>query len=93
MREAAMRRFLRGRNPLSSLFAPSRREQHLVRYVVREHARGRSLGEVLGDAYVRNRTSPDERARLLDRPELVAAIGAQAVDELKHAAAVVGDAR
>lgn len=47
----------------------------MVAYVVREHQRGRSLAEILEDPYVRNRTSEQERARLLDHPELIRAIG------------------
>ena len=32
----------------------------------------------------RNRSTPDERARLLERPEIVEAIGEQTVAELKR---------
>lgn len=78
---------LKARNPFASLFVSTRREQYLARYVLREYARGRSLDDVLDDAYVRNRSTPDERARLLERPELVAAIGEQAVADLKRALA------
>jgi hypothetical protein len=74
-------RFLR--NPFAALFARSKREQHLVRYVIRECSRGRSLNEVLDDAYVRNRASDQERARLLDQPELVTALGTHAIEELR----------
>lgn len=73
----------RWRNPFSFLFARSRRDDYLARYVVRECASGRPLAEVLEDAYLRNRSSAEERARLLDRPELVAALGAHALDELR----------
>lgn len=61
------------------LFGASRRESYLAEYVLREHARGRALRDVLDDPYVRNRATHPERMRLLDRPELVAAIGEQAV--------------
>ena len=73
------------RRVLGSLFAPSKREHHLVRYVLREHSRGRPLADVLDDAYVRNRSTPEERARLLEQPEVVAALGRQAVEELRPA--------
>jgi hypothetical protein len=72
------------RNPFSFLFAPSKREQHLAQYVVRECARGRSLDDVLSDPFIRNRSTADERARLLERPEIVAAIGENAVAEMKR---------
>ena len=65
------------RNPLAMLFGRSRREQYLEQYVVREHARGRRLEEILDDPFVRNRTTEAERARLLDQPEIVAAVGRQ----------------
>jgi hypothetical protein len=74
-------------NPFSSLFAPSRRDQYLAEYVIREHGRGRALEDVLADPYVRNRTTPEQRARLLDRPDLVEAIGDHTVDELKRSLA------
>ena len=77
----------RFRNPFGGLFGRSKREQYLEQYVLREHARGRSLEEILNDHYVRNRTTAAHRARLLDRPEIVAAIGRQAVEELKLATA------
>jgi hypothetical protein len=77
------------RNPFASLFARSRREEYLSRYVLREYAGGRSLQEVLDDAYVRNWSTPEERARLLERPEVVAAIGERAVADLREALAGV----
>jgi hypothetical protein len=67
------------RNPFSFLFARSKREDYLAQYVIREHARGRPLTEILEDPYVRNRSTPEQRARLLERPEVVAALGAGAV--------------
>jgi len=73
------------RNPFSFLFVSSRREQYLAHYVVREAGRGRSLEEVLADPYIRNRSTPEERARLLERPEVVAAIGDRTVADLKRA--------
>ena len=80
-----MRLWLKGKGPLSFLFASTSREQYLVRYVLREHARGRVLADILDDAYLRNRTTPSDRARLLERPEVVAALGANSVSELRLA--------
>jgi hypothetical protein len=65
---------IRFRDPFAFAFGRSRREQYLEQYVVREHARGRPLEEILSDPYVRNRTTTVERARLLDSPEVVAAV-------------------
>lgn len=77
-------RLLKRRSPLSFLFVSSARERYLAEYVLRECARGRSLEDVLADPYVRNRSTPEERGRLLDRPEVVEAIGEQAVAEMKR---------
>ena len=78
-----MKGWLRRRNPFAFVFASSRREHYLVQYVLREHRRGRALHEVLEDSYLRSRSTPEERARLLDQPELVAALGERAVDDLR----------
>lgn len=63
------------RNPFSFLFARSSGEDRVVTYLIREHERGRPLAEILEDPYVRNRCTPQERERLLDRPELIRAVG------------------
>ena len=84
-----MRIEFKGKNPFAFLFVRSRREEYLSRYVLREYARGRSLQDVLKDPYVRNRSTPEERRRLLERPDMVAAIGEQTVADLKLALAGV----
>ena len=63
------------RNPFSFLFARSSQEDRLAAYVIREHARGRTLEDILDDPYVRNRCTREETARLLDRPEVIHALG------------------
>jgi hypothetical protein len=68
------------RNPFSFLFATSKREQYLAQYVIRECRRGRALEDVLDDPYVTNRSTAEQRARLLERPEVIAAIGGQSVE-------------
>jgi hypothetical protein len=69
------------RNPFSFLFARSSQEERLSAYVIREHERGRPLTEILEDPYVRNRATPQELARLLDRPEVIRALGESAIVE------------
>jgi hypothetical protein len=65
------------RNVFSFLFQRSTSEEQVAQYVLREHARGRALDEILGDHYVVNRLkSPEQRSRLLDRPEIIHAFGA-----------------
>jgi hypothetical protein len=63
------------RNPFSFLFTHSSQEDRVAAYLIREHERGRSLSEILEDAYVKNRCTPAEVERLLDRPELIRALG------------------
>jgi hypothetical protein len=67
------------RNPFSFLFTRSSKEERIGAYVVREHERGRPLAEILEDPYIRNRCTPQELARLLDRPEIIRALGEGAV--------------
>jgi hypothetical protein len=63
------------RSPFSFLGARSSQEERVAAYVIREHERGRTLAEILDDPYVRNRCSQAEVARVLDRPDVLKAIG------------------
>jgi hypothetical protein len=63
------------RKVFSFVFAQSSREERVAAYLLREHARGRRASEILEDPYVRNRLSPDQQGRLLERPEIVHALG------------------
>jgi hypothetical protein len=72
----------------SFLFQRSTSEDRVAQYVVREHDRGRSLHDILEDKYVVNRLqSPQQRAALLDRPEVVHAVGADKTNAAKSALA------
>jgi hypothetical protein len=73
----------RRKNPFKFLFAATKREQYLERYVLREHRKGRTLVEIFEDPYVRAWSTPAERARLLERPEVVAAVGEHTLADLK----------
>ena len=53
--------------------------------MIREHDRGRDLAEILEDRYVQNRLSPQQRARLLDRPEIIKAIGNDTIQQARQA--------
>ncbi len=72
------------RNPFTFLFTRSPTEDRISAYVIREHERGRSLSEILDDPYIRNRTTPQERERLLDRPEIIRAVGDSTVAETRR---------
>jgi hypothetical protein len=79
----ALARFFRGL--FSFLGARSSQEERVAAYVIREHDRGRSLEDILDDPYVRNRCSPNELARLLDRPDVIRAIGDDTAEAAKAA--------
>jgi len=55
----------------------------VARYVIREHDRGRALDEIMEDRYVQNRLSPEQQARLLDRPEIIEAISGDMLEAAK----------
>ena len=77
------------RNPFSFLFARSSAEERVAAYIIREHERGRSLQEILDDPYVRNRLTPEQRARLLDRPDIIRAIGQDTVASARDSLPIV----
>jgi hypothetical protein len=73
------------RSPFSFLFARSQKEEKMAEYVIREHHRGRPLSEILEDPHLRNNLNEQQIKRLLDRPELVHAIGSDIVaDQLSQ---------
>ena len=72
------------RNPFSLFSAQSAQQNRIVTYIVREHGRGRALAEILEDPYIRNRLTPQERDRLLDRPELIHALGSDTVSSARE---------
>jgi hypothetical protein len=67
----------------SFLFSRGSAEEHVARYVVREHDRGRSLSETLEDKYVQNRLTPEQQRRLLDRPEIIEAFSHDMLESAK----------
>lgn len=71
------------KNTFSFLFSRGSAEEHVARYVVREHQRGRSLNEILEDRYVQNRVSPEQQRRMLDRPEVIEAFGGDTLEAAK----------
>jgi hypothetical protein len=69
------------RNPFSFLFASKSGEERVAAYIVREHKRGRTLSDILDDPYVRNRCSDRELGRILERPDVIHALGDDIVAE------------
>jgi len=74
------------RNPFSFLFESKSSEERVAAYVVREHDRGRTLEDILDDPYVVNRVSEDGARRVLERPEVVKALG----DDIAEARRIAG---
>ncbi|MDX6630691.1 MAG: hypothetical protein QOH00_2937 [Gaiellales bacterium] len=44
---------------------------------------GRPLAEVMADPYITNRAGQVDTRRLLDRPEVIAAVGDDVLDDLR----------
>jgi hypothetical protein len=71
------------RGSFSFLGSRSQNEERIAQYVIREHHRGRPLAEILDDSYVTNRCSGQQIQRLLDRPEVVHAVGDDLIAETR----------
>jgi hypothetical protein len=67
----------------SFLWSRSQSEERVAQYVIREHHRGRPLHDILEDHYVTNRLSAEQIKRLLDRPDVLHALGADLVEHTK----------
>ena len=79
------------KNLFSFLFQRSTAEERVAAYVIREHDRGRALSEILEDRYVKNRLSAQQQARLLDRPEVIHAIGGDMIEAARAGVAAARD--
>ena len=73
------------RNPFSFLFTTRSAEERASAYIVREHDRGRTLADILDDPYVRNRLSEQDIGRVLERPEVVRALGHDTIEAQRKA--------
>jgi hypothetical protein len=58
-------------------------EDAMVRYVIREVTADRPLAEVMKDPYITNRASSVDARRLLDRPEIIEAVGDDVAEDLR----------
>jgi hypothetical protein len=63
------------------------KEEALAAYIIREHRQGRPLEEILEDAYLKNRASDEQRLRLLERPEVIRAVGEDTAAMVRERAA------
>ncbi len=66
---------LRGKSESTQATRAPGKEDALAAYIVREHRLGRSLDEILDDPYLKNRATEEQRRRLLERPEVIRAVG------------------
>ena len=66
------------------LLPKSRKEELVAEHVIREHHRGRSLPEILKDPYVTNQLEPDKIDRVLERHDVIEAIGQDMVDATRR---------
>ncbi|MGI9659028.1 MAG: hypothetical protein ACR2OD_08965 [Gaiellaceae bacterium] len=57
-----------------SLFQRSGRTDQLAAYLIREHAQGRDVDEILDDPYIKNRATETQRRQLLERPDVIRAL-------------------
>ena len=73
------------RSVFSFLGASSSQEERVAAYLVREHDRGRSVNDIVDDPYVRNRCSEAEIARVLERPDVIKALGDDIAREARAA--------
>ena len=78
---ARLSSFFRGL--FSFLGTHSQAEDRVAMYVIREHRRGRRLAEILDDSYVKNRLTPQQCERLLDREDVIHAIGHEEVQAVR----------
>jgi hypothetical protein len=58
-------------------------EERVVEYVIREVGNGRRLSDALKDPYVKNRLSEEKLAKVLETPEVVAALEAQITESFQ----------
>jgi len=58
-------------------------EERVVEYVIREVHNGRKLTDALHDPYVKNRLSEERLNKVLESPEVVAALEAQITQSFK----------
>ena len=72
-------------SPFGFLFAKSSGEDRVAAYIIREHDRGKAIDDILDDPYVRNRLSVQDVARVIERPDVLRAIGDDMVEAARAA--------
>ena len=80
---AGIGRFFSG--VFSFFSSKSSQEERVAAYLIREHDRGRSVQDILDDPYVKNRATEAEIARVLERPDVIRAIGGDVAEAAQSA--------
>ena len=60
------------------------KDEMLAAYIIREHKQGRTLEDILDDPYLRNRAGEEQRLRLLERPDVIRAVGEDTAAAAQH---------
>ncbi len=68
------RRSRRPPGPLPPFLMDPVNDERLVMHLLAEHRPGRRIDDILHDPYIVKRTTKEQRARLLDRPEVIHAV-------------------
>lgn len=71
------------RSPFAFLFTRPQKEELVAEYIIREHHEGRSLDDILRDAYVTNRVNEAQIGRIVERPEVIHALGEDVISSFK----------
>jgi hypothetical protein len=67
------------KSPFGFLFPGSHTADLVAEHIIREHHRGRSLNDILDDAYVKNTIGDHKINRVLSREDVIHAIGEDTV--------------
>ena len=72
-------------SPFGFLFTKSSSEDRIAAYIIREHDGGKAIDDILDDPYIRNRMTAQEVARVIERPDVLHAIGDDMVEAARAA--------
>jgi len=71
------------KSPFGFLFPGNHAEELVAEHIIREHHRGRSLNDILSDSYVKNHITDDKVNRVLERQDVIHAIGEDVIAAIR----------
>ncbi|MBU2602160.1 MAG: hypothetical protein KKA32_08330 [Actinobacteria bacterium] len=77
-------RVVRGMERLFHELSVGVREERILRYIVTELSKGRRFDQVMADPYIINNTDAEDRAHILESPEVLRGIEDQMAAEFTH---------